>query len=48
MLFYDGVETSRIASIYDGFVKMSRELICDTQSMTLPKNIIDVFYDSFW
>jgi hypothetical protein len=43
MLFYDGEETSRIAPIYDEFVKISRELICDAQSMTLPKNIIDAF-----
>jgi hypothetical protein len=28
-LFYDGVETSRIISIYDTFIKLLRELICD-------------------
>jgi hypothetical protein len=28
-LFYDGAEMSHIASIYDVFVKSSRELTCD-------------------
>jgi hypothetical protein len=47
ILFYDGAETSQIASIYDIFVKSSRELICDAQYMTLSKIITDAFYDEF-
>jgi hypothetical protein len=42
-LFYDDGETSWIASIYDIFVKSSRELICDAQYMTLSQIIIDAF-----
>jgi hypothetical protein len=34
-LFYNGVEISQIILIYDIFVKLSRELICDVQYMTL-------------
>jgi hypothetical protein len=37
-LFYDDAETSQIISIYDVFVKSSRELIRDVQHMTLSKN----------
>jgi hypothetical protein len=29
-LFYNGAETSRIALVYDVFIKSSQELICDT------------------
>jgi hypothetical protein len=29
--FYDGSEMSRIASIYDDFVKLLHRLICDAQ-----------------
>jgi hypothetical protein len=35
--FYDGSEMSRIASIYDDFVKLLHRLTCDAQSMTLSK-----------
>jgi hypothetical protein len=42
-LFYDGAEMSQIASIYDVFVKSSRELICDVQYMMLTKIGIDTF-----
>jgi hypothetical protein len=42
-LFYDGAETSQIASIYDVFVKSSRELICDVKYMMLLQNVIDTF-----
>jgi hypothetical protein len=42
-LLYDGAEMSRIKSIYDVFVKLLWELICDTQYMTLSKIITYVF-----
>jgi hypothetical protein len=38
-LIYDAVEMPQIASIYDIFVKSSRELICDAQYMTLSQNV---------
>jgi hypothetical protein len=46
-LFYDGTETSQITSSYDGFIKSSRGLICDAQSMMLSENIIDAFLYNF-
>jgi hypothetical protein len=38
-LFYDGLETSRIVSICDDFVKPSRRSICYAQSMMLSEII---------
>jgi hypothetical protein len=39
---YDGLKTSWITSIHDENVNMSREVICDAQSMTKWNFVIDV------
>jgi hypothetical protein len=42
-LIYDGVEISQIASIYDVFVKSSRELIYDAEYMMFSQNVTDAY-----